>query len=140
MATKSITVHLKDNSSLPVRSSSGAAAYDLTAHKHYTLKPGKTTLVDLNLAIYIPPGFYLQLHSRSSLALQGITTLGGVIDSDYRGSVQAILYNLSDKKVFIKPNQRVTSGVFLPTIDVQFKYVNMLPSSIRGTAGFGSTD
>ena len=82
------------------------------------LPPGSTRLVDLNLKLAIPPGVYLQLRSCSGLALRGVTTVGGVIDSDYRGPIKAILHNSGDQNVVIAKGQRVTSGVFLPTLPV----------------------
>jgi len=48
----------------------------------------------------------------------GVTTVGGVIDSDYRGHINAILHNSGDQNVVIAKGQRVTSGVFLPTLPV----------------------
>lgn len=75
-----LTVQVTMESTLPVRGTDGAAAYDITSHGSYTLKPGTSTLVELNLALSIPAGFYLQLQSRSSLALKGVVTVGGVID------------------------------------------------------------
>ena len=82
------------------------------------LPPGSTRLVDLNLKLAIPPGVYLQLRSRYGLALRRVTTVGGVIDSDYRGPIKAILHNSGDQNVVIAKGQRVTSGVFLPTLPV----------------------
>ena len=104
------------------------------------LPPGSTRLVDLNLKLAIPPGVYLQLRSRSGLALRGVTTVGGVIDSDYRGPIKAILHNSGDQNVVIAKGQRVTSGVFLPTLPVQFQAADVLPPTVRGVAGFGSSD
>ena len=85
------------------------------------LPPGSTRLVDLSLKLAIPPGVYLQLRSRYGLALRRVTTVGGVIDSDYRGPIKAILHNSGDQNVVIAKGQRVTSGVFLPTLPVQSK-------------------
>ena len=95
---------------------------------------------DENLRLAIPPGVYLQLQSRSGLALRGVTMVGGVIDSDYRGPTKVILHNSSDQNVIIAKGQRVTSGVFLPTVSVMFHAEDVLPPTVRGSAGFGSSD
>lgn len=133
-------VSVQQGSTLPLRASQGAAAYDFASAEDKVLPPGSTCLVDLNLKLAIPPGVYLQLHSRSGFALRGVTTVGGVIDSDYRGPIKAILHNSSDQNVVITKGQRVTSGVFLPTLPVQFRMTDILPPTVRGIAGFGSSD
>ena len=109
-------VSLAKGSTVPVRTSQGAAAYDLTAAEEKLLLPGSTTTVDLNLRMAIPNGVYLQLQSRSGLALKGVATVGEVIDSDYRGPIKVILHNFSDGCVMISKGQRVTSGVFLSAV------------------------
>ena len=105
-------VGIERNSSVPVHASEGAAAYDFEANEEKMLPPGSVALVDLNLKLAIPDGVYLQLHSRSGLALQGVVTVGGVIDSDYRGPIRAILHNFGFNPVLIKKGQRITSGFF----------------------------
>ena len=134
-----LPVMIQRNSTCPERSSLGSAAYDLAAAEDCLLTPGGTVRVNLNLQLAVPPGFYLQLFSRSGLAAQGVVTLGGVIDSDYRESVQAILHNLGPTEMNIKTGQRVTSGVFLPCLTAAFQPVEVLPDSPRGTEGFGSS-
>ena len=133
-------IGIEMNSSVPARTSEGAAAYDFAADEEKNLAPGSVTRIDLNLKLAIPDGVYLQLHSRSGLALQGVVTVGGVIDSDYRGPICAILHNFSANNVLIKKGQLITSGVFLPTMKVQFQPENILPSTVRGSSGFGSSD
>ena len=59
--------------------------------------------------------------SRSGLALKGITTVGGVIDSDYRGEIKALLHNSTSNPFKIKKGQRVTQGLFLKHQDVIFE-------------------
>lgn len=133
-------VGILQGSTLPLRMSPGAAAYDFASAEDAVITPGSTRLVDLNLRLAIPPGVYLQLQSRSGLALRGVTTVGGVIDSDYRGPIKVILHNSSDQNVIIAKGQRVTSGVFLPTVSVMFHAADVLPPTVRGSAGFGSSD
>ena len=87
----------------------------------------------------IPPGYFLLLLSRSGLACKGIVTLAGVIDSDYRGPVCALLANSSDENFILKKGQRCCQGVFLPTNDVCFEKKEKLDDTVRGIDGFGST-
>ena len=63
----------------------------------------KTETVSLGFAVEIPEGWEMQIRPRSGLALnQGISILNvpGTIDSNYRGEVKVILYNVG-KKMYI---------------------------------------
>ena len=80
------------------------------------------------------------LLSRSGLACKGITTQGGVIDADYRGEVQCILYNATDEDFPITKGQRISQGLLLPVYNVNWEEVDNLPEPAVAHAGFGSTD
>ena len=77
-----LTVPVLVGSSQPSRATRGSAAYDLQAAQSVVLHPGTMTKVDVNVSLSLPSGYYMQLHSRSGLASQGIFTVGGVVDSD----------------------------------------------------------
>ena len=59
--------------------------------------------------------------------------IGGVVDSDYRGEIQALLLNWSDTPFQVNKGQRICQGLFLPVQQ------NELPSSGRCDFLFGST-
>ena len=103
------------------------------------LEPGRVTPVPLNLRIAVPAGYYMQLASRSGLASRGLMVVGGVIDSDFRGEVQALLLNWAGTPFQVKKGQRICQGLFLPVLKVKFKQQDELPNSVRGVHGFGST-
>ena len=56
--------------------------------------------------------------------MKGITTVGGVIDSDYRGEIQALLHNSTKNPFKIKKGQRISQGLFLKHLDVTFEVNN----------------
>ena len=91
----------------------------------------------------MPRGYTLLLKSRTCLSLKGITTVGGVIDSDYRGPIKVLLHNsTSTSKLFkIKKGQRISQGIFLKHIDVTFEVNNDENFWNYNTYyGFGRTD
>ena len=56
----------------------------------------------------IPEGNYGRIAPRSGLALKHMIDIGGgVIDSDYRGEVKVILFNLSDSDFTVNKNDRI---------------------------------
>ena len=128
-----LEVLIKKGSKQPVQQSDGAAGYDLSAAANVQLGPGRVTPVPLNLRIAIPARYYLQLASRSGLASRGLMVIGGVVDSDYRGEIQALLLNWSDTPFQVNKGQRICQGLFLPVQQ------NELPSSGRCDFLFGST-
>ena len=118
----------------------GASAYDVCAAGSCTLQPGQTDAILLNLRLAVPRGYTLLLKSRSGLSLKGITTVGGVIDSDYRGPIKALLHNSTSKPFKIKKGQRISQGIFLKNIDVTFEVNNDEDFWNDNTHhGFGST-
>ena len=98
-----------------------------------------TARVPLNLRLAIPPNHFMLLISRSGLATKGITTQAGLIDSDFRGEVAAIIHNSTDRPFQIKKGQRISQGVFLPVTAVTFNEVTNLEGDETLHTGFGST-
>ena len=115
-----LRVPIKAECTMPRRQTGGASAYDVCAARSCTLQPGQTEAILLNLRLAVPRGYTLLLKSRSGLALKGITTTGGVIDSDYCGPIKALLHNSTSKQFRIKKGQRISQAIFLKHIDVTF--------------------
>jgi dUTP pyrophosphatase len=134
-----LSVSIKKGARTPHRASEGAAGYDLYAPAAVSLPPHQVTIVPLNIAVQIPPGYFLKLWGRSSLERKGVVTLGGVIDSDYRGPISLILLNTSENLVKLNKNERVCQAVFLKYEEVVFRHVFDLDPSDRDQGGFGST-
>lgn len=130
---------------IPVYATSGSSGFDLISQKKVELKPGETTLIDTGLCFAIPPGFELQIRSRSGLALKnGIIVLNspGSVDSDFRGPVGLIIKNTSTENFTVEPNMRVAQGVIAPVFQARFEVVDSetdLGATTRNHGGFGST-
>ena len=136
---EAIAVIIRSGSKRPVQQTEGSAGYDLSAATNVELEPGKVTPVPLNLRLAIPAGYYLQLASRSGLASRGLLVTGGVVDSDYRGEVKALILNWGEAPFLVKKGQRIAQGLFIPIRKVNFIQQDELPASVRGDAGFGHT-
>ncbi|OYW13802.1 MAG: deoxyuridine 5'-triphosphate nucleotidohydrolase [Rhodospirillales bacterium 12-54-5] len=129
---------------LPSYATEHSAGMDLLAaiDAPITLKPFERKLVPTGLQIALPDGYEAQIRPRSGLALKnGITLVNtpGTIDADYRGEVGIIMINLSDQPFTIERGMRIAQMVIAPYTRAQFSEVLELPSSERGTGGFGST-
>ena len=134
-----VEVEVLKGSTIPRKGSEGAAAYDVYSAQSYTLSPRTITAVDLNLQVAIPSGYYLQLGSRSGLCLKGLVIVGGIVDSDYRGPIQALVYNTTGEPFKLCKGQRIGQALVLAVEDVAWKEVESLPTTVRGSGRFGST-
>lgn len=127
---------------LPRYMTEGAAGLDLCADSACVLGPMERALVPTGLAIAIPPGYEGQVRPRSGLAVKrGVTVLNapGTIDSDYRGEVQVILVNLSDRHVELARGERIAQLVLAKVERAELVEVAELAETARGDGGFGST-
>jgi dUTP pyrophosphatase len=129
---------------LPEYATTHSAGCDLRAAVDAPLQllPGGRTAVPTGIAVAIPEGFEGQVRARSGLALRhGIACLNapGTIDSDYRGEVRVILANLGAEPFEIHRGDRIAQLVLSPVARAEFRAVEELPDSSRGTGGFGST-
>ena len=125
---------------LPSRATEGSIGHDLTTTTAVRLTKGQTHVLPTGLAMAIPTGMYGRIAERSSMAIKGISVGGGVIDSDYRGEIKVILTNNSNEDVYIKAGQRIAQIIF-EYASIPFIHTStILPTTQRGSKGFGSTN
>lgn len=119
-----------------------SAGMDLKANitEMWKLNPGERVMVPTGLYIELPEGYEAQIRPRSGLSLKdGIVSILGTIDADYRGEVGVILANLSDQPYSINPGDRIAQMVVSEVSRVKWNEVSELNETERGTGGFGST-
>ena len=69
----------------------------------------------------------------------GVVNAPGTIDADYRGEVKVLLVNFGKEAVTITRGMRIAQMVICPVTRGAWEEVKELPSSERGSGGFGST-
>ena len=79
------------------------------------------------------------MEDRSGLALKGVCTLAGLIDSGYRGEVKIIVVNLGNHPYQIHGGDRIAQLRLSLCHPAEFIEVDELAPSTRGEGGFGST-
>lgn len=120
----------------------GSAGLDLYARESSAIGPGGRVLVPCGIRAAIPQGYCGMVCSRSGMALRwGVVVLNapGIIDSDYRGEIGAILQNAGAEVFHVKPGDRVAQLLIVPIAMMEIGIVEGLDSTDRGTGGFGST-
>ncbi len=106
------------------------------------LLPLERTLVPTGLFMELPIGYEAQVRPRSGLAAKhGITVLNtpGTIDADYRGEIKVILVNLSNTAFIISDGERIAQMIISSHAQAQWKEVEILSNTERGSGGFGHT-
>ncbi|MFI7482686.1 dUTP diphosphatase [Kocuria sp. M1R5S2] len=128
---------------LPVYARPGDAGADLRSRTDVTLGPGERALVPTGVAIALPEGYAGFVHPRSGLAARhGITVVNapGTVDAGYRGEIMVTLLNTDPAEPFeVRRGDRVAQLVVQRVEQAVFEVVDVLPDSVRGAAGFGSS-
>lgn len=134
---------IAQSSQLPSYANVGDAGADLRSSENLTIEPGGRALVGTGISFALPDGYAAFVVPRSGLAVKhGITVLNspGTIDAGYRGEVKVPLLNTDSEMAFrIEVGDRIAQLIVMPVTRVDFTPVSELPSSERGTGGFGST-
>ena len=145
MDPASIQLHVKlltPTAVLPARATGNSSCFDVCADMDGVIPPGDRVLVKTGLAVAVPPGYEVQVRSRSGLALKkGVAVLNspGTVDADYRGEVGVILINHGHEPFAFKRGDRIAQlGVYrvemCPAVAV-----DVLEATSRGAGGFGHT-
>lgn len=123
----------------PLYATDEAAGFDIYSIDSHILEPGKVKKIPTGIAMQIPQGFFVHLVSRSGLASKGIYEMAGIIDSDYRGEIHLLLFNTTEEPFNIEKGDRIAQGILLPVFKANFKEVEELNQTKRGSGGFHST-
>jgi dUTP pyrophosphatase len=125
---------------IPNYAKDGDAAFDLRSTHDTVLKPGEKTLIKTGLSVSIPKGYVGLIWDRSGLAAKnGLTCLGGVIDSGYRGEIGVVLCNLGKEDFKVEREMRIAQMLIQPVTQATIEEVEELDETHRGQTGFGSS-
>jgi dUTP pyrophosphatase len=135
-----VPVLLGAGGALPEYGSVGAAGADLRASEAVVIAPGARAAVATAVRLEIPAGHVGLVWPRSGLAVRnGIDTLAGVIDSDYRGELKVVLVNHGEEPFRIAAGDRVAQLLLQRVERGRFTAADQVAPSERGASGFGST-
>jgi len=116
------------------------AGLDLRARETKVIEPGKHEVVKTGLKVAIPTGHVGLIWDRSGLAAKHfITTMGGVLDSGYRGEIMIIMANLGSEAFIVEKGMRIAQLLIQPVIQMPIEEVEDFEETQRGTGGFGSS-
>ena len=134
---------LDDELDVPSYAYAGDAGMDLRSAEDLVLKPFERKAVSCGIALAIPAGYAGFVLPRSGLAVKhgiSIVNAPGLIDSNYRGEVKAVLVNLDANKDFtVSRGDRIAQLVIMAVPSVELAVVATLDDTDRGAGGFGSS-
>ena len=117
------------------------AGYDLKSSVSCTLHYREVLKINTGIRVEIPEGYVGILVPRSSLGIKGLRLQNtiGVIDSDYRGDVIAVVTNTEETPIIINKFDRIVQLLVIPVYLEYLEFVDTLATTPRGEGGFGST-
>lgn len=130
---------------LPTKGTKYSVGWDLyipgNLDRKYHIWKNDVKKIDFGISVEIPEGYWGQIVIRSSLGKQGLTLANsvGVIDSDYRGSLCALVVNFGSLERILMPGDRIAQLIIHKVVDVEIEEVDELSITDRGDKGTGST-
>jgi len=124
---------------VPRKGTARAAGHDLYANEGTDVPARGQAVVGTGIAIGLPHNTYGRIAPRSSLAVKHrLMTNAGVIDSDYRGEVKVVLYNLGDQPYRVEKGDRIASLIIEKFDNRELQEVTQLEDTVRGDQGSGA--
>lgn len=135
---------LTEDAITPTYATDGSAAFDLyaTAIPPMYVGDARPVVFQTGIAVEVPQDHVLLIFSRSGHGFKAGVRLAncvGVIDPDYRGSIDVKLTADSGGGLMVHAGDRIAQGLIVPAIRVELQEVDSLSDTYRGQGGFGST-
>jgi dUTP pyrophosphatase len=134
---------LNENAVIPSYAKDGDAGMDLVATSIISTTSTQITY-GIGLAMEIPKGFVGLIFPRSSVRKTRLmlSNCVGVVDSGYRGELQATFNKINNDSVSendYKVGDRIAQIMIIPHPPIEFEEADELSDTERGEGGFGST-
>ena len=124
----------------PQKSSEFSAGFDIASVDHVCVPPWEQRLIDTGIEFRAPEGCFLKISPRSGFSLHTNTSvMAGIFDLDYTSSLSILIYNHSNEEIMIVPGDRIAQIIPVRIKFPLLKEVSNLPTTRRGTNGFGSS-
>lgn len=131
---------LNQEAVIPQYAKTDDAGLDLFSITDVELLPGERKQIGTGIAMEIPEGFVGLIWDKSGLSHKfGLKTMGGVIDSGYRGEVQVGMINLGTEKYIFAKGHKIAQMIIQKKETVEITEVSDLNDTDRGAGAFGST-
>jgi len=130
---------LRPEAKLPTRAHHDDAGLDVYTCEKITLLPHTTLKVPTGIAYEVPDGYCVFGWDKGSIGSKGLKTLGGVLDSGYRGELFIPMHNLNDEAYTFEAGDKIAQIVIQKVELWEVEESDELSETKRGTGSFGST-
>ncbi len=131
---------LNENAVSPNYAHSFDAGMDLFCLEKVSISPNERVQISTGISMEIPEGFVGLIWDKSGISHKGgLKTLGGVVDSQYRGEIKIGIINLSNEVFEFEAGQKVAQMLIQKVEQVDLIESKELSNTERGEGGFGST-
>lgn len=131
---------LNEDAKIPTSAYEGDAGLDVYSPYNQVIEPFETKQVKLGIAIEINSDEVAVMSERSSQAITfGITSIGNIIDSNYRGEISIILFNSSRNEYFISKGDKIGQIIVHKLGNRNVETVHNLSNSERGDKAHNSS-
>ena len=116
------------------------AGFDIYSPTDNFILRGTIKQIKLNIAIEIEQDEVAIMSERSGMAIKnGVTSVGNIVDSGYRGIISIMLFNTSNKDLEIKKGDKIGQIVVCKLGERKVEVVEELTPSERGEKAHGSS-
>lgn len=141
---------IDSNACIPTRQTIYSIGYDLYSSVDLEIPSNEIVKVDLGITISFYKNsrtgevYYGNIVGRSSLSLKGIIVIAGLIDPDYNGPLNVVLFNNSKEPYYVKKGDRIAQLIILKynlfETSLCDEHENFIePKQVVRIDGFGST-
>lgn len=121
---------------IPSRQYYNDSGNDVYLLNDLTIKPNETVIVPCGFGIDLPTGYNAHFQCRTSVAKQGVFVQQCAIDAGYKGEINMIVQNLTNRTKYFQSGSRLAYIIVYPIVYVD--YVVDYEAE-RKNNGFGST-
>jgi dUTP pyrophosphatase len=125
---------------IPTMAYQSDAGFDVYAIDNYYILRGTRKQIKLGISIEIEKDEVAIMSERSGMAINyGITSIGNIVDSGYRGEISIILLNTGEKDYEIKAGDKIGQIVVCKLGERKVEVVEELSDSERGEKAHNSS-
>jgi dUTP pyrophosphatase len=123
---------LTEESKLPTKKYAGDVGFDLYSTIDVVIEPLTTAIIPTGIAIELPSGFFGWITNKSS---KEYLVGAGIVDNNYRGEIKVRIFNVLNKKIYIKEGDAIAQLILLPQISDTIELVLFLSETDRNNDG-----
>ncbi|MBP9763128.1 MAG: dUTP diphosphatase [Candidatus Pacebacteria bacterium] len=131
---------LNENAIAPKYAYKFDAGMDLFCLEDVSIAPNERVQISTGIAMEIPEKYVGLIWDKSGLSHKsGLKTVGGVVDSQYRGEIKVGMINLSGDVFKFEAGQKIAQMLIQKVKQIDLIESAELSDTDRGEGGFGST-